>query len=96
MIDQRYSPREPGSVLPELEPMFAQLWNELAPEFEMWSRIEDFGRRVTAGILKNSIAVTLVLKKGGRARATPISNDEIAKIRTHLRSATDDLALPFR
>jgi ABC-type phosphate/phosphonate transport system substrate-binding protein len=92
-VDSRY---EPKNVPTELRPVFDQLQKELGRQFEIWVRIEDFGRRVTAGILNKSksIAVTVPIAIGSRHIRTTLTAPDIDRIRSHLTSnATSDLAL---
>jgi hypothetical protein len=93
VVENRY---EPKNVAGELRPVFDQLQKELGGEFEIWVRIEDFGRRVTAGILNKSksIAATVPIAIGRRRIRTTLTASDIDRIRSHLTSdAASDLAL---
>jgi hypothetical protein len=72
------------------------LKTEFGEEYGIWVRIEDFGRRISAGVVNpsTSVAATILLKQGLTNIRTAITATEIAKIRDHLASnAVDDLAL---
>lgn len=90
------SPYDTTNVTPELRPVFDQLQRELGTQYEIWVRVEDFGRSVTAGIVNraSSIAVTVPLTAAARRVRTVLEPSELDHIRKHLASAaTKDLSL---
>ena len=79
-------------------PLFEQLRNEL-PEFELWVRLEDFGRWLSVGVINRAtgVAVTIPVSRAGRVRTLPFQSDELLKIRDHLNDrGAKDLELPTR
>jgi hypothetical protein len=85
-----------SNAVPELLPIFDHLKAEFGEEYEIWVRIEDFGRRISAGIVNpsNSVAATILLKHGLTVRRVEITAEEIKTIRDHLISHEGaDLAL---
>jgi hypothetical protein len=93
MVDSLY---KPSNVAPELRPRFDQLQNEFAEEYEIWVRVEDFGRSISAGIVNRpkAIAVTVPLRRGSQAIRNMLDPSEIDRIRNHLTSdAMEDLML---
>lgn len=83
-------------VEPEFQPIFEQLCTEFGGTCQIWRRVEDFGRWLSAGVLNPStrVAATITLQKGLRKRTTLLSPSEIQRIREHLASgAKEDLAL---
>ena len=59
-------PYERSNVDPELLPMFEHLKAEFGEEYGIWVRVEDFGRRISAGVVNSSnlVAATILLKHG--------------------------------
>ena len=94
MVDNLY---EPTNVAPEWRPLFDQLQIEFAAEkYEIWVRVEDWGRNVSAGIVNRPklIAVVVPLRKGIRYIPSTLDSSEIERIRNHLISdATEDLLI---
>ena len=93
MYDAIYKSEE---VAPEFQPIFEQLCTEFGGTYEIWRRVEDFGRLPSAAVLNPStqVAATIALRKGTRRRTTLLSPSEIQRIREHLASdAKEDLAL---
>lgn len=85
-----------GEVAPEFQPIFAQLSEEFSGKYEIWRRVEDFGRCLSAAVLNPStqVAAAIGLKKGTIKRTTLLSPSEILKIREHLASGLhEDLSL---
>ncbi len=83
-------------VDPEFQPIFEQLCTEFASKYQIWRRVEDFGRWLSAGVLNPStrVAATIALRKETRRRTTLLSPTEIQRIREHLTSdAREDLTL---
>lgn len=92
MVDNLY---QPALVAPEFRQVFDQLQNELGREYEIWVRVEDFGRSVSAGIVNRSkLAVIVSLRRGSQAIRNALDSSEIDRIRKYLISnATEDLVL---
>jgi len=93
MLEAIYKSEE---VTPEFQPIFAQLATEFGGTYEIWRRVEDFGRWLSAAVLNPStqVAAIISLKKGTRKRTTPLSSSEIQRMREHLAlGAKEDLAL---
>jgi len=93
MYDAIYKSEEVPS---EFHPIFEQLQREFGSKCEIWRRVENFGRKLFAGVLNPSteVAVTVLLRDGSRKRASSLSSTEIQRIREHLAStAKDDLVL---
>jgi hypothetical protein len=44
---------DPSKVTPELRPLFAYLQAELGTDYEIWVRVEDFERRISAGVVNH-------------------------------------------
>lgn len=89
-------PYDRSNEAPELLPIFEHLKAEFGEEYEIWVRVEDFGRRISAGIVNpsNSVAATILLKHGLTNKRMAITAAEIEKIRGYLTSnERDDLAL---
>lgn len=83
-------------VAPEFQPIFEQLRTEFGATYQIWRRVEDFDRWLSAGVLNPStrVAATIALRKGTRKRTTPLSPSEIQRIREHFASGDqEDLAL---
>ena len=80
----------------EFQPIFQQLCTEFAGKYEIWRRVENFGRWLSAGVLNPStqVAAIISLQKGNQRRTKLLSLQEIQRIREHLGSdAHEDLAL---
>jgi len=93
MVDSLYRPEE---VDQELRPVFEQLAQEFSANYQVWRRVEDFGRFVSAAVLSPSsrVAVIVPLRTGLRSRSSLLTPSEIKKIREHLLSnSTNDLQL---
>lgn len=89
-------PYRPEDVNEDVRPIFDQLLEEFGDSYQIWRRIEDFGRRLSAGILdpETRVAVIIALRTGTGARSSRLSESEIEQIRTHFASgATEDLVL---
>jgi hypothetical protein len=92
MNDTLYKPED---VDAESRPIFEQLRAEFGATYQIWRRVEDFGRLVTAAVLDPSTenAAKISIRRGTRTRAL-LSSSEIKKIRKHLMSgAKEDLVL---
>jgi len=79
----------------ESRPIFEQLRAEFGTVYQVWRRVEDFGRLVSAAVLDPSTlsAAEITIRHGIHARA-PLSSSEIERIRKHLKSgARKDLVL---
>lgn len=93
MYDAIYKSEE---VEPEFHPIFEQLCTEFGSKYQIWRRVEDFGRWLIAGVVNPStqVAATITLRQGTRRRTIPLSPSEIQRVREHLASgAQEDLAL---
>jgi hypothetical protein len=92
MTDTLYKREE---VDPESRPIFEQLRAEFGATYQVWRRVEDFGRLVSAGVVNPSTqtAAKITLRHGTQYRA-PLSSAEAQKIREHLMSGVkQDLVL---
>lgn len=92
MNDSLYKPED---VDAESKPIFEQLRAEFEGTYQIWRRVEDFGRLVGAGVLDPSTqsAAQIPIRRGTQTRAL-LSSSEIQRIRRHLRSgAKKDLVL---
>lgn len=93
MVDYPYRPED---VDDDLRPIFEQLGAEFGKEYEIWRRVEDFGRWKSAGIVNRATRTVAVvaLQTGTHSRTKPLSATELAQIRKHLASgSTEDLRL---
>lgn len=93
MYDAIYKSEE---VEPEYRPIFEQLRVEFGATCEIWRRVEDFGRWLSAGVLNPStqVAATIALRQGTRKRTIPLNKSEIQRIHEHLTSGVqEDLVL---
>jgi hypothetical protein len=92
MYDTLYKPED---VDAESKPIFEQLLTEFGGKYQVWRRVEDFGRLETAAVLDPStqVAARITIRHGTPAR--PLLNSaEIQKIHKHLKSrAKKDLIL---
>jgi hypothetical protein len=91
--DYRY---DPSKVTPELRPFFASLQAELGADYQIWVRVEDFERRISAGVVNPSrkLAARIPLQQGLVSLRTALTSADIAAIRRHLTSnATEDLVI---
>lgn len=83
-------------VAPEFRPIFEQLCTEFGTTCQIWRRVEDFGRWLSAGVLNTptQTAAIIALRRGTRTRNTPLSQLDIQRIREHFASgAQEDLTL---
>jgi hypothetical protein len=95
-MDCRDYPYDPSKVTPELRPLFAYLQAELGAEYEIWVRVEDFERRISAGVVNPSLqlAARIPLQQGLVPLRNALTSADIAAIRQHLTSnATKDLVI---
>jgi hypothetical protein len=93
MVDYPYRPEE---VDDDLRPIFEQLTAEFGKEYEIWRRVEDFGRWKSAGVVNRATRTVAIiaLQTGTHSRTTRLSATELAQIRKHLISgSTEDLRL---
>lgn len=93
MVDYIY---RPDDVDDDLRPIFEQLSAEFGKEYEIWRRVEDFGRWQSAGVVNRATRTVAVvaLRTGTHSRTRPLSPAELARIREHLVSgSTEDLRL---
>lgn len=80
----------------ELQPIFEQLCNEFGTTCQIWRRVEDFGRRIIAGVVNESTksAVTILLRTSTRTIKNELNSSELEKIQIHLDSGDEkDLEL---
>jgi hypothetical protein len=81
-------------VKPEFQPIFEQFCTEFGSKCQIWKRVEDFGRRLVAGVVNPStqVAATITLQQGTRRRTISLSPSEIQRVREHFASdAQEDL-----
>lgn len=93
MVDYIY---QRGEVDDDLRPIFEQLSSEFGKEYEIWRRVEDFGRWKSAGIVNRATptVVVVALRTSTHSRTKPLCTAELARIREHLVSGTtEDLRL---
>lgn len=93
MSDRVYKPED---VDAGARPIFEQLRVEFGAVYEVWQRIENFGRWVSAAVVNRSTgAVAIVeIRAGNRMRTTLLDAIETQRIRSHLESNADlDLSL---
>jgi len=91
--DFRY---DPSKVDPEFHAIFATLQAELGADYEIWGRVEDYGRMIEAAVVDRSrqIAVHIPLQRRLLTIRTALTPTDIASIRNHLTSdATEDFSL---
>jgi hypothetical protein len=91
--DFRY---DPSLVAPEFRAFFAALHAALGADYEIWVRVEDFGRKIEAAVVNRStkIAVRLRVQQGLQTIRSVLAPADITTIRRHLTSnATEDLVL---
>lgn len=87
---------DPSKVTPELRPLFAYLQAELGTDYEIWVRVEDFERRISAGVVNPSrkLVARIPLQQGLVTLRMALTSADIAAIRQHLTSnATEDLVI---
>ena len=91
MEDVRYKSK---NVAEAHRAIFDQMELEF-PEYEIWERHENFDRKLSAGIVNRmtGVAVTVAVILGDRPRTQPLTDAELARIRAHLASKTEDLVL---
>lgn len=95
MVDYLYKSEE---VDDDVRPIFNQLVREFGGQYQIWRRVEDFGRRLSAGILDpsslNAATITLRSTKT-KKRKELLGGSELQQIREHLSSSVsrDDLKL---
>jgi hypothetical protein len=88
---------KPEEVDIKSRPIFEQLVAEFPAPYQVWRRVEDFGRRETIAVIDPSTkrGATVTIRNGTLARPGLLNADEIQKIHKHFKSgATKDLALP--
>ena len=90
-MDARYRRED---VEAEVRPVFDQLVAEFGPACEVWTRVENFGLWLSAGVVdpaRRSHAEVEV-RRGRSTRTALLGTREIGRIREHL-SAGDDRPL---
>lgn len=89
------TPYKSEDVDAESRPIFEQLSAEFGATYQIWRRVEDFGRLVIAAVLNPSTqtAAKIIIRHGSQTRSV-LGSLEIQKIRRHLTSGTkEDLVL---
>lgn len=89
-------PYRANEVDDDLRPIFEQLVSEFGQEYEIWRRVEDFGRWKSAGVVNRATRTVAIvaLQTGLHSRTQPLTPAEVARIRQHLASgSTEDLRL---
>jgi hypothetical protein len=87
---------KPQDVDIKSRPIFDQLVAAFPAPYQVWRRVEDFGRRETAAVIDPSTmrAATVTIRNGTLARPDLLNAAEIQKIHKHFKShATKDLVL---
>jgi hypothetical protein len=87
---------KPQDVDIKSRPIFDQLVAAFPAPYQVWRRVEDFGRRETAAVIDPSTmrAATVTIRNGTLARPDLMNAAEIQKIHKHFKShATKDLVL---
>ena len=80
----------------ELQPIFEQLCNEFGATCQIWRRVEDFGRQISAVVINKSTmtAVTILLRTSTRTLKKVLDKSELEKIQKHITSGAEkDLTL---
>ncbi len=87
MTDFLYKPEDVDS---ELRPIFEQLCKEFGTTCQVWRRVEDFGRRISAGVVDNSTmaAAIILLRTSTRTLKTELIQREVDQIQKHFASGT--------
>lgn len=88
-MDARYRRED---VEAEVRLVFEQLVAEFGPACEVWTRVENFGLWVSAGVVdpaRRSHAEVEV-RRGRRARTALLGPREIGQIREHLSTGGDE------
>lgn len=91
-IDRRF---QPWHVPERLVVLFLEAVQAF-PQYEIWERWEDMGRRLFVGVVNRSthIAATILLSDTHYERVSALSNGELERIGKHLASAKErDLSL---
>ena len=91
-METLYKPEDADS---ESRPIFEQLRVEFGAMYQVWRRVEDLGRFVSAAVLNPSTqtAVKITIRHGIQTRPL-LNSSEIQRIRKHLESgASKDLIL---
>jgi hypothetical protein len=74
--------------------IFEQLFTEFGTTYQIWRRVEEFGRWINAAVGTTQTAAIIALRRGTRTRTTPLSQLDIQRIREHFASrAEGDLTL---
>ena len=82
---------KPEDVDAGVRPIFEQLRTEFGAVYEVWRRIENFGRWVSAAVVNRSTGTVAIIeiRAGNRLRTTPLDPSETQRIRSHLESNAD-------
>jgi hypothetical protein len=87
---------KPKDVDTKSRPIFEQLVAEFPAPYQVWRRVEDFGRREIAAVIDPStkMGATVTIRHGTLARPDLLNAAELQKIHKHFKShATKDLVL---
>lgn len=93
MYDTIYKPED---VELDFHPIFDQIVKEFGVSYQIWRRVDDLGRWLSAAILnpKTNGAVIITLRGPTGTRTSLLSSAEIQQIRDHFATgALEDLAL---
>jgi hypothetical protein len=90
MVDFPYRPKD---VDDEVRPIFEQLRGEFGMGFEIWRGVDNFGQWKSAGVrnVASRSAVRVRVKTGTNSRPTPLSPEEMGRIRDHLTSGNEQI-----
>lgn len=84
------------NVNPKFHPIFEQLQEEFPPPYQIWRRIEQLGRCLSAAVLdtRSNVAVFVPISGIATARAACLSPLEVERVRAHFSSGVEqDLTL---
>ncbi|MBD1839799.1 hypothetical protein H6F78_01600 [Coleofasciculus sp. FACHB-64] len=96
MVDRLYSSSNITTEEAPFKDYFEQLVFEFGEQYEIWSRKEDFGRRIAASVVnrRSLVAVIIYFKYKSISISHPLNEEVIDLIRQHLISdATEDLQI---
>jgi hypothetical protein len=86
------APYDRGGVDPEFRPLFEQLVAEFAPAYQVWTRVENYGLWVSAGVVNPArrCVAEVEVRRGRRTRTAPLTTAELARVRDHLSAGGDE------
>ena len=95
------APYRPEDVDPEVRPVFEQLRMEFEAEYEVRTRVDNFGRWLDAGIVNRArrVVAEVEVMRGRRTRTAPLSASQLRRIRGYLSAGGAGplrIALPRR